>query len=166
MYCCKCYYFILSYGWVIFFVCVCVWVCVCLHTLHLYSLLCWWTFSWFRVLTIVNSATMNTGVHVSFWIIEPWVFFTSLRNPILMVSCPNFVFDIVMLLSLIMNLNGFFRCVSFYAGAENFEVVFFQLTCLYFISEILVRLQKLHISLWRSIWQETKSCIYFHRSKF
>ena len=29
---------------------------------------CWWTFRCFQVLVIVNSALMNIGVHVSFWL--------------------------------------------------------------------------------------------------
>ena len=56
--CCKGHYFILFNGRIMF---------CCVHVQHfLYSsvdghLRC------FHVLAIVNSATMNTGVHVSFW---------------------------------------------------------------------------------------------------
>ena len=32
---------------------------------HLYTLICWWTGCW-HVLTVINSATMNTGMQVSF----------------------------------------------------------------------------------------------------
>ena len=34
----------------------------------IYPFLCRWTFRYFHVLAIVNSAAMNIGVHVSFWI--------------------------------------------------------------------------------------------------
>ena len=46
------------YGWVVFH---------CIHVLYLlYPFLCLWTFRLCHVFTIVNSAAMNTGVHVSF----------------------------------------------------------------------------------------------------
>ena len=50
-------------------VCVCVCVCVCLytHTPHVYSSVDG-HLGWFHVLAIVNSAAMNIGMHVSFWI--------------------------------------------------------------------------------------------------
>ena len=36
---------------------------------HLYPFIYWWTFRWFHVLAIVNSAAMTIGVHISFYII-------------------------------------------------------------------------------------------------
>ena len=78
--CCKWHYFILFNGRVIFH-CVCVWVCVCVCVwIYIYTyiyihllcpFLCQWTFrssGCFHVLAVVNSTTMNIGVHVSFWI--------------------------------------------------------------------------------------------------
>ena len=42
---------------------------LCIYVPHLLCpFLCWWTFRLFHVLAIVNSAAMNIGVHVSFWI--------------------------------------------------------------------------------------------------
>ena len=41
----------------------------CIHVpLPLYSFICWWTLSCFRVLAVVGSAAVNIGVYVSFWI--------------------------------------------------------------------------------------------------
>ena len=58
--CCKWHYFILFYGWVIFHY---------IYVPHLfYSFVCWWTFSLLPCLSYCNSATMNTGLHISFWI--------------------------------------------------------------------------------------------------
>ena len=55
------------YGWVIFH-------CIDIpHLLHLFT--CWWTFSCFHVLAVVNSAALNIGAHVSFWIIAGLFFF-------------------------------------------------------------------------------------------
>ena len=54
------------YGWVIFIVCVC--VCVCVYIYLLNPIICWWALGGFHVLAIVNSAAMNIGVHVTFWI--------------------------------------------------------------------------------------------------
>ena len=57
--CCrKCHYFALLYGWVTF---------RCMYLPHLYPLFCWWTFRLLPVLAIVNSASVNIRVHVSFW---------------------------------------------------------------------------------------------------
>ena len=39
----------------------------CIYIPHLYPFLCQWTFRWLPCL--VNSAAVNTGVHVSFWIL-------------------------------------------------------------------------------------------------
>ena len=47
--------------------CVCRSVCVCLSLTQ--QLICQWTFSYFHVLAIENTAVMNIGVHVSFQII-------------------------------------------------------------------------------------------------
>ena len=57
--CCK-WHFVLFYGWVIFH-------CKYVPTL-LYPFLCQWTLGCFHVLSTVNSAAMNIGVHLSFWI--------------------------------------------------------------------------------------------------
>ena len=46
------------YGWVVFH---------CIYVPHLlYPFLCWWTFRLLSCMGILNSAAMNTGVHVSF----------------------------------------------------------------------------------------------------
>ena len=47
------------YGWVIFH---------CEYVPHLYPFICSWIFRLLTCLAIVNSAAMNTGVNVSFWI--------------------------------------------------------------------------------------------------
>ena len=51
--------------------CVCMYVSIYLYIYIyiLYPFNCWWTLGCFHVLVIVNSATVNTGVHVSFQII-------------------------------------------------------------------------------------------------
>ena len=48
------------YGWVVFH-------CICEQHL-LYSFICQWTLGCFHVFAFVNSAAMNTGLHISFWI--------------------------------------------------------------------------------------------------
>ena len=46
------------------------WIFHCIRVPHsLYTFLCWWTFRCLHVLAIVNSAAIDIGVHVSFWII-------------------------------------------------------------------------------------------------
>ena len=58
--CYKCLYVILLHSWVIFH---------CIYVSHLlYPFICWWIFRTL-LLALINSAVMNTGVHVSFWII-------------------------------------------------------------------------------------------------
>ena len=42
-----------------------------------YPFLCWWTLGCFHVLAVVNSAALNTGVYMSFWIV---VFSGFMRN--------------------------------------------------------------------------------------
>ena len=41
----------------------------CIYVSHLYPFICQWNLGCFYVLTIVNSAAINIGVHVSFQII-------------------------------------------------------------------------------------------------
>ena len=53
-------------------VCVCVCLCVCIPHL-LYSFICQWTFRLLPCLAYCNSVSMNTEVHVSFWI-EVFIF--------------------------------------------------------------------------------------------
>ena len=58
--CCKWHCFIVSYGWVIVH---------CIYVPHLlYPFICQQLFSLLPCLSIVNTAAMNTGVHISFWI--------------------------------------------------------------------------------------------------
>ena len=57
--CCKWHYVILFYGWVVFH-----WM----YVLHLYPFIFGGYSGCFHVLAIVNSATVSTGMHVSFWI--------------------------------------------------------------------------------------------------
>ena len=60
--CYTCHHFILFYGWVVFH---------CLYVPYLlYPFFCWWTFQWLPCLGIVNTAAMNTGVHIFF---ELWL---------------------------------------------------------------------------------------------
>ena len=57
--CCKCHYFTLFNGWVIFH---------CIFELYLlYSSPITGHLGYFQVLAIINSTALNTGVHVSFW---------------------------------------------------------------------------------------------------
>ena len=69
--CCKWPYFILFNGRVIFqcihiCMCACVYIDIYIYTPHLlYPVLCQYLNS-FHALAIVNSAALNTGVHVSF----------------------------------------------------------------------------------------------------
>ena len=43
---------------------------ISIYISHLYPFICWWTYlGCFHVLAIMNSAAMNIGMHVSFWII-------------------------------------------------------------------------------------------------
>ena len=59
-------------GWVIFHCAyICVYKCVYIytHTHILYPFICW-TLGCFHVLAIVSSAAMNTGVHVSFRVMD------------------------------------------------------------------------------------------------
>ena len=55
---------------ILLYVCVCVCVCVYIythtHTPLIYPFLCWWMFRLLPYLTIVYSATINIGVHISF----------------------------------------------------------------------------------------------------
>ena len=53
--------FILFYGWLIL-----LYVCVCIYIIH--SSVNGHHLGCFHALTVANSAAMNTGVHVSFWI--------------------------------------------------------------------------------------------------
>lgn len=46
--------FLLFQGWIVFY---CVYTSYCLY--------CWWILRWFRILAIMNSAAVNTGVQVS-----------------------------------------------------------------------------------------------------
>ena len=57
------------YGWVIFH-CVCVCVCVCVHTHHILFIhsSVHGHLGYFHILAVVSSADMNSGVHISFWI--------------------------------------------------------------------------------------------------
>ena len=48
--------------------CVCVCVCVCVHLIFFTHSSASGHFGCFYVLAIINSAAVNTGVHVSFWI--------------------------------------------------------------------------------------------------
>ena len=65
--CCKWHYFILFNGWVIFH-CVYIYVCVCVCMFHMFFIQFSVTghLGCFCVLAIVNSAAVNTGVHVFF----------------------------------------------------------------------------------------------------
>ena len=59
--CCKWHYFILFYVWVVFH-------CICVpHSI--YPFIFWWTFRLLPCPEIVNSAAVNTGVHISFIVV-------------------------------------------------------------------------------------------------
>ena len=61
---CKWHNFIPFYGRVVFHC-----VCDCAYVPHLiYPFICWWTFRLLPCPGIVNSAEMNIGVHVYFWV--------------------------------------------------------------------------------------------------
>ena len=60
MICSKWHYLILFYDWVVFH---------CIYVPHVNPFLCWWTLGeCFHVLAIINSAAVNIGLHLSFWI--------------------------------------------------------------------------------------------------
>ena len=70
------------YGWVIFH---------CIYVPYLlYPFFYRWTFRCFHDLNIVNSAAMNIGVHVSFWIM---VFFGYMPRSRIIGSCGSSIFS-------------------------------------------------------------------------